>query len=107
MSAHGWLVAGLLGLGVGIQLLCALGLWVLRGPFERLHVLGPANGLGAVALAVAVALDTPAKDGGVKALLIGAVLVVMGPVLNHAVGRAAVLRERSPRPPTGTPEVEP
>jgi multicomponent Na+:H+ antiporter subunit G len=107
MSAHGLLVGGLLGLGVGIQLLCALGLWVLRGPFERLHVLGPANGLGTVALVAAVALDTPAKDGGVKALLIGAVLAVTGPVLNHAVGRAAVLRERAPRRAADAPEVEP
>ena len=107
MSARTLLVDGLLVLGVGIQLVCALGLLVFRGPFERLHLQGPSGGLGALAIAVAVALDTPLKEGGVKALLVGGVLLVTGPVLTHAISRAAMLRERSPRKPEDVPEVEP
>ncbi|ATB29670.1 cation:proton antiporter [Melittangium boletus] len=102
-----WGVVALLVLGVGVQWLCAWGLLVLRGPFERLHLLGPANGLGALAIVVAVALDTPAKEGGVKALLVGGVLVLLSPVLTHAVGRAAVLHERSSRSSPDDPGVEP
>ena len=50
MSPRELAVDGLLGLGVGIELLCAVGLVVFRGPFERLHLTGPANGLGALAI---------------------------------------------------------
>lgn len=107
MSPRMLVVYGLLLLGVGIQWLCALGMLVFRGPFERLHLLGPANGVGALAIVVAVALDTPAKGGGVKALLIGAVMLVTGPVLTHAVARAATLHERAPEKPGDVPEVEP
>ncbi|MGZ3457473.1 MAG: cation:proton antiporter [Archangium sp.] len=107
MSARTLVVDGLLVLGVGIQWVCALGLLVLRGPFERLHLLGPSSGLGAVALGVAVALDTQATQGGLKALLVMLVLLVTGPVLTHAIGRAATLRERAPRKPEDLPEVEP
>ncbi len=107
MSPRMLVVDGLLVLGVGIQLLCALGMLVFRGPFERLHLLGPANGLGALAIVVAVALDTPAKEGGVKALLVGFVMLVMGPVLSHAVARAATQRERASGKPSDVPGVEP
>jgi multicomponent Na+:H+ antiporter subunit G len=106
MSARALVVDGLLVLGVGIQLLCALGMLVFRGPFERLHLLGPANGLGALAIAVAVAVDTPLAEGGVKALLVGGVLLVMGPVLTHAVARAATSREHAPEKPVDFPESE-
>ena len=84
-----------------------MGLVVFRGPFERLHLTGPANGLGALAITVAVALDTPAKEGGVKALLVAGVMLVASPVLTHAVARTAVLRERAPEKPEEVPEVEP
>jgi multicomponent Na+:H+ antiporter subunit G len=107
MSARTLGVDALLVLGVGIQWLCALGMLVFRGPFERLHLLGPANGVGALAIVVAVALDTPAKGGGVKALVVGAVMLVTSPVLTHAVARAMTLRERAPDKPEDVPEVEP
>lgn len=107
MSPRTLAVDGLLLLGVGIQWLCALGMLVFRGPFERLHLLGPANGVGALAVVLAVALDTPAKGGGVKALVVGAVLLVTSPVLSHAVARAATLRERAPEKPEAVPEGEP
>lgn len=106
MSARAWVVDGLLVLGVGIQLVCALGLLVFRDVFERLHLVGPANGVGALAIAVAVAVDTPAGDGGVKALLVGGVLLVTGPIITHAVGRALTLRERAPEKPVDFPESE-
>jgi multicomponent Na+:H+ antiporter subunit G len=88
----------LLGLGVGIEALCALGLLVFRSVFDRLHLLGPAGTLGALCITGAVALDTPLVDGGLKALLVAVILMATGPMLSHALGRAATLTERAPTP---------
>lgn len=95
----------LLGLGVGIEGLCALGLLVFRTVFDRLHLLGPASTLGALCIGGAVALDTPLLEGGLKALLVAVILLATGPVLNHALGRAATLAERTPTP-AGTADPE-
>ena len=46
-------VAALLIAGVAIELLCCIGVLVMRGPYARLHYTAPA-GLGALLIALAV-----------------------------------------------------
>ncbi len=83
----------LLALGVGLLLLCCLGVLVMDNLYDRLHYLGPASTLGAFVLAVAVVLREGASTAGLKALTVAAILVSVGPVLSHAIARAARVRQ--------------
>lgn len=90
-----WQGAGanaLLAVGVGIELLCCLGIVVMDDVFDRLHYLGPATALGSVAIAAAVVLQEALSTAGIKAIMVAAVLLGAGPVLTHATARAARAR---------------
>ena len=94
MTVGDVLVAVLLILGVGIELVCCLGVLVMRGVYDRLHYTGPAS-FGAVLIAAAVVIrEGVLSQIGAKAVLIAVVLLVVSPVLVHATARAARLRER-------------
>lgn len=93
MSVGDVFVAVLLVLGVGIELICCLGVLVMRGVYDRLHYTGPAS-FGAVLLAAAIVI----REGflsqiSTKAILTAVVLLVVSPALVHVTGRAARLRE--------------
>ena len=85
---------GLVVLGVGIQVLSALGVVLMRDALDRLHYVG-ASVLGAVCIALAVVVAAGPSLIGLKALLTAAFLVVTGPVLGHATARAIHLHRRS------------
>jgi monovalent cation/proton antiporter MnhG/PhaG subunit len=94
MTVGDILVAVLLILGVGIELVCCLGVLVMRGVYDRLHYTGPAS-FGAVLIVAAVVIrEGLLSQIGAKAVLIAVVLLVVSPVLVHATARAARLRER-------------
>lgn len=88
----GAVVALLLTAGIGLQLMCALGVLAMSNVFDRLHFTGPSS-IGAVLIAVAVAIEQGATVGAVKALLIAGFLVAINPVLTHVTGRAARVRQ--------------
>ena len=79
--------------GVGILLICCVGIWVSRDTYDQLHFAGPAASVAPVAIAGAVILEESLSQAGVKALLVAAVIGLTGPVLTHATGRAARIRE--------------
>jgi monovalent cation/proton antiporter MnhG/PhaG subunit len=82
----------LLVLGVGIQVLSAVGVLVMRDAYDRLHYVGSA-GVGGALVAVAVTVRESFSLIGNKALLIAFFFLVTGPVLVHATARAARVRE--------------
>jgi monovalent cation/proton antiporter MnhG/PhaG subunit len=83
----------LLILGVGIELICCLGVLVMRGVYDRLHYTGPAS-FGAVLIAAAIVVrEGLLSQISTKAALTAAVLLVTWPILVHVTGRAARLRE--------------
>ena len=87
------LVVVLLIFGVGIELVCCLGVLVMHGVYDRLHYTGPAS-FGAVLIAAAVVIrEGLLSQIGTKAVLIAAILLVVSPILVHVTGRAARLRE--------------
>ncbi len=87
-------VAVLLTLGVGVELVCCLGVLVMRGVYDRLHYTGPAS-FGVALIAVAIVIrEGLLSQIGTKSVLIALVLLVVSPVLVHVTGRAARLRER-------------
>lgn len=98
-------VVVLLAGGVALELACCLGVLVMRGPYDRLHYAGAAS-FGAVLLAVAVVAQEGFSLVGNKALLLAAFLLVSSPVLVHATGRAARIRERGDLRVAPSEEVE-
>lgn len=86
------LVAVLLVAGVFAEILCCLGVLVMRSAYARLHYTAPA-GLGAVLLALAIVLREGFSLIGDKALLIAVFVVVTSPVLSHVTARAVRIRE--------------
>ena len=93
MTVMDVLVAVLLILGVGIELICCLGVFVMSSVYDRLHYTGPAS-FGAVLIAVAVVVrEGLLSQIGTKAVLIALVLLIVSPVLVHVTARSARLRE--------------
>jgi multicomponent Na+:H+ antiporter subunit G len=87
----------LLALGVGIQVLSAIGVLAMRSVYDRLHYVGSAS-VGAALVCVAVTVRESFSLIGNKTLLIAFFLLVSGPVLVHATARAARIRERGAWP---------
>jgi len=86
-------VAALLFAGVGIALVCCVGIWVMPDTYDQLHFAGPATTVAPVAITGAVILEESLSQAGVKAVLVAVVMGVTGPALTHATGRAARIRE--------------
>ncbi len=80
--------AALLAIGVSAVLVSCLGLLVLPQATDRLHLLGFASTVGAVAVVAADILAQGASITSVKAAITGALLLGLSPVLTHATGRA-------------------
>jgi multicomponent Na+:H+ antiporter subunit G len=83
----------LLVAGVALQLFAVLGMVVMRNAFDRLHYVGLA-GYGGLLIAVAILVRESWSLIGDKALLTGALLLLIGPVLVHATMRSLRTRER-------------
>jgi multisubunit Na+/H+ antiporter MnhG subunit len=82
----------LLALGVGIELLCCLGILMMDDVFDRLYYLGPATALGSIAIAAVVVLQEALLTAGIKAIMVAAALLGAGPVACVSTGPAARTR---------------
>lgn len=82
----------LLCAGVACLLLACLGVLLLRTALDRLHYTGPAV-LGALLVAAAIGVRDGLSLIFDKALLTAVFLLVTGPLLSHATGRAARVAE--------------
>jgi multisubunit Na+/H+ antiporter MnhG subunit len=83
----------LLVAGVVLDGFAVLGLAVMRSPFDRLHYVGLA-GYGGVLVGVSILVRESFSLIGDKALVTGAILVALGPVLVHTTVRGLRTRER-------------
>jgi multicomponent Na+:H+ antiporter subunit G len=91
MDVVRWL---LLAIGAGTALLSVVGLFAVRGVFDRLHLTSPASTIAPVALALAIVLDeSPTSASGIKAIIVAVVVTTLNPVLVHATARAAIVRQ--------------
>lgn len=75
-----------------LELIAVLGLCVMRSVYDRLHYVGLA-GFGGLLVAVAVLVRESFSLIGDKALLVGVVLVLAGPVLVQTTTRSLLTRE--------------
>jgi len=83
----------LLVIGVGVEILCVVGVVAMDDVFDRLHFLGPASTIGTLAIVLAILFNEPFSTNGIKTLLVGALLILTSPVLTHATARAARVRQ--------------
>jgi multicomponent Na+:H+ antiporter subunit G len=101
MSFQSVLVMTLLVLGVAVELGCCLGVLVMEDALDKLHYIGPAAIFGPLAIAVAIVIREALSQAGIKSLLTAGLLVVVNPVLTHAIGRALYIRRRDHLEPEG------
>ncbi len=93
MSARHIITEVSLWLGVALLVISAFGLLVLRNAFDRLH-LPAVSALGALFVAIAIVVEKSFSLVGDEALLAAVSLVILSPVLTHAIGRAIRITDR-------------
>jgi monovalent cation/proton antiporter MnhG/PhaG subunit len=74
------------------ELVAVLGLCVMRDVYDRLHYVGLA-GFGALLIGVAILVRESFSLIGDKALLVGVVVIVTGPVVVQTTARSLLIRE--------------
>jgi monovalent cation/proton antiporter MnhG/PhaG subunit len=95
------LVDVLLGLGVAAQLLCCLGVFVMRTAADRLHYAAAGTTAGPLLLLAAVLVREGSTSAGLQAIAAVGLLFLLNPVLVHATARAARLLEIGTVEPSG------
>ena len=92
MSPAAVVAVALLIAGGLIELIAVLGLCVMRDVYDRLHYVGLA-GFGGFLIGVAVLVRESFSLIGDKALLVGVVLILAGPVMVQTTVRSLLIRE--------------
>jgi multisubunit Na+/H+ antiporter MnhG subunit len=90
----------LLGLGVAAELVCCLGVLVMRGPFDRLHYAAAGTSVGPFLILAAVLVREGMTSGGLEAIAAVGILFLLNPALVVATGRAARRLETGSLEPT-------
>lgn len=94
------LVVVLLAVAVAAVVISAVGVAAMTNVFDRMHYLGPASMIAPAAVAAAVVVRQGLSAPGIKAVLVAVVISATSPVLTHATGRAARIRELGQWTPT-------
>lgn len=94
MTSHDVVIGLLVGLAVAGELLCCVGLVVMRTVYDRLHYSMAATTVPPFLLAAAVLVEEGWTQPGINALVVAVALFVFNPVLAHATARAARSRRR-------------
>jgi multisubunit Na+/H+ antiporter MnhG subunit len=90
------IVALLAGLAVTVQVLCCLGMVVVRSPFDRLHFASAATTVAPPLLALAFLVDESVSSNTLTAFVVVVLFAVFGPVLVHGTARLALEEQRGP-----------
>ncbi len=105
MTVAQGVIGALLALTVLICWLCALGVLIMHGTFDKLHYLSPTSLLGGMLLLIAMLVEKGLSSETAKVLLIIALLWVSNPILTFATARATFIRDS--REMNVEPEKEP
>lgn len=79
----------LLGVAVAFELLCCLGVAVMRTVYDRLHYLGASTAVAPFLILAALLVREGLGSETLDAIATVGILFVAGPVLVHATARAA------------------
>jgi multisubunit Na+/H+ antiporter MnhG subunit len=89
LSAHELVIGALVVLGVGSELLCCVGLVVMRDVYDRLHYAIASATVPPFLVAAAVLVEEGWTQPGINAVLIAIVMLVGGGTAGHAIARTA------------------
>ena len=89
MQASDLAVDVLLGLGVAAELLCVVGVLVMRTTFDRLHYVGAATSVPAFLVLAAVLVREHMSAGGLEAIAAVGLLFLLNPALLVATAQTA------------------
>jgi multicomponent Na+:H+ antiporter subunit G len=98
-------VAVLLGIAVLVTIASAVGVAVMRDPYQKLHFIAPPASLSAICVVVALFIGETQKGAAIKAALIAFLLYFLNAVITHATARAHYVREKGTWPPPENLEV--
>ena len=91
----------LIWLAVATELVCCVGLVVMRSAIDRLHYAGAATVVGPALVAAAVCVEEGVfTTNGLNAILVALLLALLGGALGIATARMIRLRERGTLEPT-------
>jgi monovalent cation/proton antiporter MnhG/PhaG subunit len=83
----------LLALAVLVVLTCAVGLMVMKDPYQKLHFVSPAALVAPILVALAVLAVKGYSENTTDTWLALLFMVIAGPFLTHATIRAARVRQ--------------
>ena len=92
MSWRAIVAVTLLIAGGLLELLAVLGICAMRDAYDRLHYLGLVS-FGAFLIGVSIVVRESFSLIGDKALLVGVVLIVSGPIVAQTTARSLLIRE--------------
>jgi monovalent cation/proton antiporter MnhG/PhaG subunit len=88
-----WAIEALLSFAVVIAWISSFGIVAMRSAYDRLHYVTPITTLSTIAVAVAVLMEEPFSQAGVKVVLTALLLLGSNAVLAHATASAAHYRK--------------
>jgi multisubunit Na+/H+ antiporter MnhG subunit len=98
VSAEDAIVYVLLGAGVGVELLCCLGIAVMDGVYDRLHYVAPSTA-GAILIVAAIWVREGPSTIALEGTLLAGFVLFASPALAHGTSRAARISELGDWPP--------
>ncbi len=93
MTHHPILTGILLGLAVGLAIICSFGMAIMRDAFQRLHFSASIVSLSFPLVVVAVFLEESQTQARLKVVLIALLLFCLNAVLTHATAKATRIRK--------------
>jgi monovalent cation/proton antiporter MnhG/PhaG subunit len=95
----------LLGVAVLVTVFSAVGVAVMRDPYQKLHFIAPPASIAAICVVAALFIGEKQKQAAGKAVLVAFLLYFMNAVITHATARAHYVREKEVWPPKEPLEV--
>lgn len=89
----------LLGVASVLTIVCAVGMLVMRDPWQKLHFIAPPASIAALLISFAIRIADPHHVASMKAFFVFIVLVAMNGVATHATARAAYVKQKKHWPP--------
>ncbi len=93
MTHHPIITGILLGLAVGLAIVCSFGMAIMRDAFQRLHFAASVVSFSSVLIVIAVFVEESQAQARLKVVLIALLLFCLNAVLTHATAKAIRVRK--------------
>jgi monovalent cation/proton antiporter MnhG/PhaG subunit len=93
MIQHPYITGSLLAVVVILTFLCAVGLLVMRDPYQRMQFATPVVSIAILLITASIWIEDPHWQARIKSAMIALLLFLMNSILSHATARAIRLRD--------------